>query len=231
MPNVKVATDARHLLFRFPIGQQIDGMYDIRMAVTARLLGDLAIVIRNLNGVWVIAGGEGQRMEKAISSLAIPLADKAVVRRVAVVANGHIAVRRLQPGVVLILHDVAIGTRFGIAGEIRRPLRIVKRIRSNSPRTSHQRRNADPRQGPHRERHPQDFPLLHTILWFPSPRRSLLTQVPFAHAIRIPPPPSQTSSLEESLTHYTLAMPPLPDPFITRKEQFVTRSSWLVCLA
>jgi hypothetical protein len=49
------------------------------------------------------------------------------VRRVAVVAYRYLPVARLDPAVVLLVHDVAVGAGTGVVREIRRPASVDER--------------------------------------------------------------------------------------------------------
>jgi hypothetical protein len=88
------------------------------MARPARLLGDLPAVRFDLNIVLVAAGGEEKRMPEAVGRLSCILADE-ICRRVAVIAGCNRAVRRLEPTVELLAHDVAVGAGRRVIRQIR----------------------------------------------------------------------------------------------------------------
>ena len=97
------------------------------MAITAGLLGDLPAVRLDLNIVLVAADGEEKRMPEAVGRLGRILADK-VCRSVAAIAGRHRAVRRLEPAVELLLHNVAVGAGRRIVSQIGPTLGIGKSV-------------------------------------------------------------------------------------------------------
>jgi hypothetical protein len=113
--------------------RRFDRIDDFFMTVTARLLGDLAAVRLDLNVVLVAARGEEKRMPKAIRRLSRILADE-VCRRVAAIAGGDGTMRRLQPTVEFLAHDMAVGTSHWIVGEVRPAFRISKGVNTDADR-------------------------------------------------------------------------------------------------
>jgi len=57
------------------------------------------------------------------------------------VGRGDVVMTRLGPGIVFIIHDVAIDTRLGVVGEIRQPFGVVKCKSSQSHRNPHENWN------------------------------------------------------------------------------------------
>src|SRR4029078_521073 len=96
----------------------VDGRSDVLVTMTACGLDHLVVEVSNTNVVRVEAGREIEGMKKAVRSLNRVLADN-VVWRMAIVAGGDGVVARLDPGVILRLHDVAVGAGLRIVGEIR----------------------------------------------------------------------------------------------------------------
>src|SRR5262245_52644546 len=72
-------------------------------------------------------------MPEAVRSLGGVFAEEAR-GRVAVVARGDGAMARFQPAVILLAHDVAIGARCGIIGQVRPALRVDEGVRAQSDR-------------------------------------------------------------------------------------------------
>src|SRR6476659_4161125 len=87
---------------------RLDSADDLPVAVTTGLLGDIPAVRFDLNIVLVAAGGEEKRMPESVGRLGRILADE-VCRSVTAIAGRHRAVRRLEPAVELLLHNVAVG--------------------------------------------------------------------------------------------------------------------------
>ena len=116
---------ARRRVRRF---DSIDNFY---MTITAGLLGDLPAVPLDLNIVLVAADGEEKRMPESVGRLGRILADK-VCRSVAAIAGRHRAVRRLEPAVELLLHNVAVGAGRRIVSEIGPTLGIGKSVGANA---------------------------------------------------------------------------------------------------
>ncbi len=106
-------------------------MDKIFMAIEAGVLSDFTIPRLDLNWIVVVAERESERMEKAVIRFRHVFADK-VVRQMAVVANGHMMMTAMLPGVVIFLHHVAVRTALGIVAEIAGPFAIAKRERANS---------------------------------------------------------------------------------------------------
>lgn len=126
MPHVRVAMQARGSFAGVDaLAAVVDIPDDRLVAMPAVILDDLAVVIVHENVVGKPPGGEGQRVEEPVARLAVILADE-VVRGVAVVAGGELAVRGFHPGVELFAHDVAIGAGLRTIGEIRGPVGVAE---------------------------------------------------------------------------------------------------------
>src|SRR4029077_9101069 len=95
----------------------VDGGGDAFVAVAAGVLGDFVIELRDLDGVGIPAGGEVEGMPESVVGLDGVLAEN-VVRSVAVVAGRGRVMARLQPGIVLRLHHVAVGAGGRVVGEV-----------------------------------------------------------------------------------------------------------------
>ena len=95
----------------------VDGGGYVFVAVAAGVLGDLVIELRDLDGVGIPAGGEVEGMPESVVGLDGVFSEN-VVRGVAVVAGCGPMMARLQPGIVLRLHHVAVGAGGWIVGEV-----------------------------------------------------------------------------------------------------------------
>ena len=93
----------------------------------ASLFDYLPTVLFDLNVVLVDAGGEIERVPETVGSLRRILSEK-VFRCVAVIADSDRTVRRLEPTIVFLAHDVAICAGCCIIREIGPTLRISKGI-------------------------------------------------------------------------------------------------------
>ena len=104
-----------------------DRVDNFSMAIATRLFGNHSAVRLDLNVVLITAHGKEKRVPEAVRRLG-PIFTDEVVRSVTAVATRHRAVRRAEPGVELLAHDVAVGARRRIVGQIRPALGIRERI-------------------------------------------------------------------------------------------------------
>ena len=95
----------------------VDFRRDVFVTAAAGVFRDLVIEPGDLDGVRVIAAGEVKRVPESVVSFHCILADE-VVRGMAIVTGRYRVVARLLPGVILRLHDVAIGARRGVIRHI-----------------------------------------------------------------------------------------------------------------
>ena len=93
------------------------------VALAAGVLGDLMIMRLDAQRVGEITGRERERVPESVRRLRRILRDEAL-RRVAVIADRDLAVTRLEPCGVMLLHDVAVGTGRRIIRQVRRALRV-----------------------------------------------------------------------------------------------------------
>jgi hypothetical protein len=75
------------------------------------------------NGLMKIAGREGIRVPEAVIGLRIILGDD-VRWRMTIITGGHGPMTRFDPGIVVVLHDVTVGTRSRVIYQIRPALGI-----------------------------------------------------------------------------------------------------------
>jgi len=120
----------------------VDGRSDVLVTMTACGLDDLVVEVSNTNVVRVEAGREIEGMKKAVRSLNRVLADN-VVWRMAIVAGGDGVVARLDPGVILRLHDVAVGAGLRIVGEIRVAFGVDKSVKAEPDNQSGENSKAE----------------------------------------------------------------------------------------
>jgi hypothetical protein len=113
--------------------RRLNSIDDFSMTVTAGLFSDLAAVWLDLNVVFIAAGGEEKGMPEAVGCLGCILPDE-ICRGVAVIAGGNASMRRFKPPVVLFAHDVAVGARRRVVGQIRPSPGIRKRVDPNAKR-------------------------------------------------------------------------------------------------
>ena len=123
MPHARMAAEA---------GDFVDaGLMDRRsqtfVAMQTGSFSDPAVPFGDADHVGKPARGKGPGMEESIQRLGGVLWNKCM-RRVAIVADGGVAVTALHPSCILFLHHVAVGAGCGIVGQIRSRFRILKSI-------------------------------------------------------------------------------------------------------
>ncbi len=91
--------------------------YEICVTVAACPFGNTAVPFGDAYRLREVAGGKGIGVEEIVYHLGCVLAYK-IVRRVAVVAHRYVSVARLDPPVVLLIHNVAV-----LAGE-----RVISKV-------------------------------------------------------------------------------------------------------
>ena len=101
------------------------------MTFPAGFFGDLKAVFGNAYVVFEPTGGEVVRMPESVARLGHVLADE-LRRRVAIVADGCVAMTGLQPTAVLLVHDVTVRAGRGIVRHVRIPLGVNKRVGSDT---------------------------------------------------------------------------------------------------
>lgn len=89
------------------------------MTMQAGRLSHAAVPRADPQGVGMPTGGEVQGVNEPVFSLQRVFPNEAVVRRVAIIADGHRAMTGLLPGGEVLAHHVAVGARRGIIGEVR----------------------------------------------------------------------------------------------------------------
>ena len=109
------ATYLRILPIRMPA---FDRVHSFLMAFPASLFGYCLSVIRDADVVFEPAGREVIGMPESVAGFGRVLGDK-LRRRVAIVADGDVAMAGLEPGAVLVLHHMTIGAGLRVISEIR----------------------------------------------------------------------------------------------------------------
>ena len=142
MPHRAVAAHAGNSLTALRRMRAVDRLRDFGVTLQASLFGDRQIAFADLNGFVKAARGEVKRMPKSVGGFGGVFPHQAR-RRVAIVAGGDRAMRRLQPAVVLLVHNVAIGARSRIVGQIGVALGVHERVGADP--------NCDPNQASHND--------------------------------------------------------------------------------
>jgi hypothetical protein len=131
--NARVTVDAqRHF---FAIAGRCHLMDRRGMAVQACFLRHAPIPGLNLNGFVEVLQSECQRVEKTIVRFCHQFAEQ-VMRQMTIVADGHMAVAGMLPGIVVSLHDVTVGARRRIAHQVAVALAIAEREYANATKNS-----------------------------------------------------------------------------------------------
>ncbi len=102
-----------------------DFVSEILMATPTGLLGDAKISLLDLQGLGEIIQCESEGMEKTIVRFRDPFA-QGMVWQMAVITDSHMMVARHLPGLVMVLHDVAVRTGLGQISEITGTLSVAE---------------------------------------------------------------------------------------------------------
>lgn len=137
MPDRPVTAHARDGLGAASRVRPGDGLRDLRVAFLTSLLGDLQVAFLDLDRLVEAASGEIERMPEAVRSLRRVFIEE-ICRRMAIVASRHRSVRRLEPAVVLLGHDVAVGARGRIVGQVRRAFGVYEGVDAQAHRRAYQ---------------------------------------------------------------------------------------------
>src|SRR5262245_57004278 len=108
-----------------------DGADNFLMTVPTGLLGDLPAVRFDLNIVLVATGGEEERMPEPVGCLRRIFADE-VCRRVAAITGRNRAVRRLEPAIELLAHDMTVGAGRRIISKVRPAFGVSKGVEADA---------------------------------------------------------------------------------------------------
>src|SRR5262249_38951146 len=94
---------------------------------------DLQVAVLDLNRLVEAAGSEIERMPEAVRRLGAVFAEEAR-GRVAVIARGDGAMGRFQPAVILLTHNMAIGSSRGGVHQVRLAFGVNEGIDAQSDR-------------------------------------------------------------------------------------------------
>ena len=133
-----------------------NGLHDIQMTFVAGALRNLQIVWLDLQRVRMPARCEREGMPETVGSLGGILADEAG-GRVAIIANRDGAMARLDPAIVVLLHDVAIGAGCGVVGQVGSALGVHEGVRTNPG--NHSNGNTQQKPGSGNIHHGKNFPV------------------------------------------------------------------------
>ena len=136
VPDRTMTTHTRHLGARSVAG--VDVFDDAFVTLSAGAFRDAAIARFYPERVWEIARSEGKGMPKSVIGFGQILRDEAV-RSVAIVACGGRTMAALNPGVEVVLHDVAIRAGCGVIGKIGGAFRIDEGVAGNPRRDANHR--------------------------------------------------------------------------------------------
>ena len=109
MPHIAMALGTQKRLARLGKARKINLMNHLRVAISARLFHLLSIPIGHLDRFVEITSCERIRMQKAIYGLAFEFSVNGGWIGVAVVALRYCVVTRLEPRIVVLLHDMTVG--------------------------------------------------------------------------------------------------------------------------
>lgn len=105
------------------------------MAIEASTLCHAPISRFNLDGLVKVFECERQRMTKTVVCLGKPMANK-IVRQMAIVAGSDVPMAGVLPGIVIVLHNMAVYACFWVAAQIAGPLAVSKSKQPHSEEQS-----------------------------------------------------------------------------------------------
>lgn len=123
VPDIAMASEAIQGLLLLVDGKHL--MDCVLMAVQTCILRHLPVARLDLNWLVIVIQGEGERVKKSVVSLGHPLAN-GVVRKMTIVTNRHSGVAAVLPGIVVVLHDVAVRTGLWIVAQVAGSFCITK---------------------------------------------------------------------------------------------------------
>jgi len=129
-----VTTDASDIAPVFARGA--DALNNFRVAFQACRLGHSKVALRDNDFVGEPATREGKRVKEAVNRFRRVLRNQSG-RRMAIVADGNLAVARFHPAAQVLSHHMAIGARLWVVAEVGRALRITECIETDAEKGSH----------------------------------------------------------------------------------------------
>ena len=143
MSHPVMAADAGKAVI-FVSAAGIDGVGDVCVTVPAGVFRDGAAARFHIDRLMEITGREGVRMPETVIGLGPVLAEE-IVRGVAIIASGDGTVAGLQPGVIVILHDMAVRACLRIVGEVGAAAGVDKGVPADPGREAEQDSERDGR--------------------------------------------------------------------------------------
>ena len=104
-------------------------MDDVLVAALAGVVDDAEVAFLDPDGFMETACCKRERMPEPVGGFGEIFWNRGA-RRVAIIAGGHGPVAGFDPAVMLTLHDVAVGARGRIVGQVGCPFRVMKRVRA-----------------------------------------------------------------------------------------------------
>jgi len=125
------------------------GVDEVRVAARAVVANDAPVARRDLDRLLEVLERERRGMTEAVIRLGDPLGGSRV-GQMALHARRRVAMAALDPGVVLLVHDVAVHTCPRVAREVREPLGVDEREGADAERDAeHAGRDDQQRRAPH----------------------------------------------------------------------------------
>lgn len=126
-----MAVSARLRLMRATTRDQNSVCHQRFMTPNTVFLQNILIVASNPDWLMVILERKGEGMIPTVPPLGHPLG-QTTLRQMAVVASRHVMVSRTYPGIVLMIHDVAIDADLRIVGHIRKTFGVIESKRAHT---------------------------------------------------------------------------------------------------
>ena len=126
----------------------VDIVDDVLMTFAAGVFRDTPAAFLDLDRLVKFVRRERERMKKAVLRFREILRNEPR-RRVAIVARRDRAMAGFNPGIEMVLHDVAVGAGAGIVAEIRAAFGIDERVTAEAHRRAERERDHDREQHRH----------------------------------------------------------------------------------
>src|SRR5258708_21994817 len=107
------------------------GVDNFLMAIATRCFSNRTASLLHLNWLVKVSCGERIGVPEAVIRLDIIFAEK-VVRRVIIITSGDRPMARLDPPIVVVSHEVAVGAGRRVIGQIRPALGIKQRLAADT---------------------------------------------------------------------------------------------------
>jgi len=130
-----VTTDAGQILLS---SVRLDRVHQFAVTLAARILSDSLIISLDTDWLGEMPRCKRKRMPESVVRFCDILAHH-VCGGVAIVACGHRMMTGPAPGVIVIVHNMAIGTRRRVVGQVRGAFGIYKSIKANAQPNANQR--------------------------------------------------------------------------------------------